>query len=111
MKDYTKENKFERLILEVVEAGLTNTLGESAKVVLLHHIEETCNLKKHGIPKRINDFARGLEAVLGPGAEVIEHAIVNDLYNRLGLKTEEIGGFRFVDYIDRAREKKFERKK
>jgi len=108
--DVRGDRKFEVLVVEAIEVGLSNVLGESAKDALFHHLEKTCGLKRHEVSSRVDDFARKLETLLGPGAEVLERAIVNDLYNRLSIESEEVGGFGFADYIERARKKILERR-
>jgi hypothetical protein len=45
-----------------------------------------------------------LNAIFGPGAEVIEKIIVKNLYSKLNLDFEEKNSCEFVDYISVARE-------
>ncbi|MEM3706110.1 MAG: hypothetical protein QXX59_09440 [Candidatus Bathyarchaeia archaeon] len=96
---------FEGILLEAIDEALAS-LGESAKQSIYFHLEEKFKISREEIPKRIGDFAEGLEKIFGIGARFLEILIMKKLYDRIGkpLEWEERKEFVFVNYVEAARE-------
>jgi len=96
---------FEGILLEAIDEALAS-LGESAKQSIYYHLEEKFKLPRKEIPKRIGDFAEGLEKIFGIGARFLEILIMRKLYDRIGMPLEwdERKEFVFVNYVEAARE-------
>ncbi len=65
-----------------------SALGDSSKEAIFYHLEKSFNIKKEGIPSNMNDFAKALEGIFGPGADYVEKLIEQRLYEKLGLTLE-----------------------
>ena len=98
-----KETDFEKLFIEAVDEGL-ETLGESGKHMIFFHLEKSCSIKKHEIPRNPEAFAKGLEKIFGAGASVLENLIVKSLCSKLGLKYEDTEGRPFVYCVKYVKE-------
>jgi hypothetical protein len=96
---------FDELLLEAVDEALAS-LGESAKQSIYFHLQEKFKVSRSQIPKRIKDFADGLEKIFGVGARFLEILIMKKLYERIGrpLKWDESKEFIFVNYVEAARQ-------
>ncbi|MEM2691640.1 MAG: hypothetical protein QXS01_06040 [Candidatus Bathyarchaeia archaeon] len=96
---------FEGILLEAIDEALAS-LGESAKQSIYFHLEEKFKISREEIPKRIGDFAEGLEKIFGIGARFLEILIMKKLYDRIGkpLEWDERKEFVFVNYVETARE-------
>lgn len=94
---------FEETLLRAVDYGLL-ALGETPKKAIYYHLKRKFQLEKENIPEEPEEFARALNSIFGPGAEIIEEFIVKDLYGRLGLNFEEKRGFEFASYVKQAQE-------
>jgi len=81
------QKEFNRFLLAAVEESLA-ALGDSSKEAIFYHLETSFNLKKEGIPSNINDFAKALERIFGPGADYLEKLIEQRLYAKLGLSPD-----------------------
>ncbi|MEM3616681.1 MAG: hypothetical protein QXN95_02540 [Candidatus Bathyarchaeia archaeon] len=95
---------FEEIFLEAVDEALAS-LGESAKQSIYYHLEEKFKIPRKEIPKRIGDFAEGLEKIFGIGARFLEILIMKKLYDRVGkpLEWDASKEFDFVNYVEAAR--------
>jgi len=96
---------FDELLLEAIDEALAS-LGESAKQSIYFHLQEKFKVSKSQIPKRIKDFADGLEKIFGVGAQFLEILIMKKLYERIGrpLEWDESKEFIFVNYVEVARQ-------
>lgn len=105
------EKSFEEILLEAVDEAL-GSLGESAKQSIYYHLEEKFKIPREEIPKRVEDFAEGLEKIFGVGARFLEILIMKRLYDRIGkpLEWDERKEFAFVNYIEAAK-RSFEKAK
>jgi hypothetical protein len=61
------ERSFYDTLLEAIDEGFSS-LGESVKVAIYFHLENTFGIKKREIPFRIGDFSDALEKLFGLGA-------------------------------------------
>ncbi|MEM1563624.1 MAG: hypothetical protein QW161_02995 [Candidatus Bathyarchaeia archaeon] len=95
---------FDKILLEAVDEAL-GSLGESAKQSIYYHLEEKFKIPREEIPKRVEDFAEGLEKIFGVGARFLEILIMKRLYDRIGkpLEWDERKEFVFVNYIEAAK--------
>lgn len=94
---------FEETLLRAVDYGLL-ALGETPKKAIYYHLKRRFQLEREDIPEEPEEFARALNSIFGPGAEIVEEFIVKDLYGRLELNFEENRGFEFADYVKQAHE-------
>jgi len=98
-----KGKDFDKLFIEAVDEGL-DVLGESGRQMIFFHLEKSCSIKRHEIPKKPEAFAAGLEKIFGAGASVLEKLIVKSLYSKLGLKYEDKEKCPFADYVNDVKE-------
>lgn len=99
---------FNKLILEAIEAGISNALGDSAKDVIFYHLEKKYALERNNLPNRLEEFSNGLKVLFGPGAEVLEHAIAKNIYSKLNIAFEEESEKTLISYIELAKRKELE---
>ncbi len=95
---------FDEILLDAVDEALSS-LGESAKESIYFHLKEKFKISREEIPKRIKDFAEGLEKIFGLGARFLEIMIMKRLYAHIGqpLEWDEDKEFIFVNYVEAAR--------
>ncbi len=92
---------FKKVLIEAVDNGLL-TLGKSPRSAIYFRLEKNWQLKREEIPEKVEKFLKGLENIFGPGSRVVEKAIAEDLFKRLGLEFEEKMNFEFQDYVKQA---------
>ncbi|MEM0057697.1 MAG: hypothetical protein QXG58_07330 [Candidatus Bathyarchaeia archaeon] len=95
---------FDNLLLEAIDEALSS-LGESARQAIYFHLEDKFKISREEIPRRIKDFADGLEKIFGVGARFLEIMIMKRLYAHIGqpLEWDESREFIFVNYVEAAR--------
>ena len=93
------QNNFSKILLAAVEESLSS-LGDSPKRAILFHLESTFNIKKEHIPDNITEFSKALDKIFGPGATYLEKLIMQRLYEKLGLKFEELENRDFLECVD-----------
>jgi hypothetical protein len=98
-----KRLDFDKTFLEALDHALLS-LGESPRKAIYYHLDKSFKLNKKEIPVDACEFSQALNAIFGPGAEVIEKIIVKSLYDKLNLNLEEKTCLEFVDYVSVARE-------
>jgi hypothetical protein len=97
-----KEVGFNELLLEVIDDTLTYILGEEAKKVLYTYLKWTVFLEKQDIGKELAAFDEGLKKLFGSGANVIEDAVVKEMFSRMiGLKIS--ANDTFLDIVEKMR--------
>ena len=69
------------------------------------HLEDKFEIARSEIPRRLADFADGLEKIFGAGAQFLEILIMKKLYERIKnpLGWDESEEFVFVEYVAAAR--------
>ena len=77
-----REPSFEMLIIQTVDEVLTR-LGYSCKKQIYQTIAREFNINRDEIPFKTKEFAEALEAILGPGARLIEIEIMRLLHSRV----------------------------
>jgi len=102
---------FEKLLLEAVDDALAS-LGDSARQAIYFHLKDKFKIAKNDIPRRLQDFADGLEKIFGLGARFIEILIMKNLYEKIGqpLEWNESRELVFVEYVTAARQSFSKRK-
>ena len=95
---------FDKLLLEAVDEALAS-LGDSAKKSIYFHLEDKFEIARSEIPRRLADFADGLEKIFGAGAQFLEILIMKKLYERIRkpLGWDESEEFVFIEYVAAAR--------
>lgn len=96
------KSDFEETLLRAVDYGLL-PLGETPRKAIYYHLKRRFQLEREDIPEEPEEFARALNSIFGPGAEIVEEFIVKDLYGRLELNFEK-RDFEFADYVKQAQE-------
>lgn len=76
------KGNFEKLLIEAVDDGFSS-LGESCKQAIYFHLENTFKIKRQEIPSKIEDFAKAIEQIFGPGAKLIEIEIMKVLRQKV----------------------------
>lgn len=99
-----RQRDFDDILLESIDEALTS-LGESVKQSIYYHLEDKFEISKRDIPKRIEDFANGIEKIFGLGANFIEILIMKKLYEKIGVQLEwnEDKELIFTNYVEAAR--------
>jgi hypothetical protein len=99
-----RQKDFDDILIESIDETLTS-LGESVKQSIYYHLEDKFEISKKDIPKRIEDFANGIEKIFGLGAHFIEISIMKKLYEKIGVPLEWNEGKEliFINYVEAAR--------
>jgi len=97
--------RLDDLLLSAVDETLKQVFKEAGVKVIYSFIENKCHLKRDEIAKKPEAFSAGLERLLGSAAPVIEKAILESLFSKLGLEFVEKEGLEFSDYVRELRER------
>lgn len=105
------KNKFERLLLEAVDEGLSS-LGEPSKQAIYFHLEKSFNIKKEETSYKTEFFKETIEKIFGLGANFLEILIMKRLYEKIGgaFECNESTDFAFTEYLAVAK-RNFQEKK
>jgi hypothetical protein len=76
-------DSFRGIILEVTDEAFA-LLGKKAEQSIYSQLEVTFRMAKKDIPLRIEEFARTLEKILGPGAALLEIEMMKRLRQKVG---------------------------
>ena len=103
---------FEKLLLEAVDEALAS-LGDSAKQSIYFHLENKFEIERNEIPRRVEDFAEGLEEIFGVGAQFLEILIMKELYERIGqsVNWDKNKELIFAEYVVAAKRSFLRRRK
>ena len=96
------QNNLKKNLLEAVEEGFSS-LGDSPKQAIFFHLETSFEIKKDNIPANLTEFAKALEKIFGSGAFYLEKLIVKRLYEKFGLKFEEVENWDFLEYVSHVK--------
>jgi hypothetical protein len=69
-------------LLEAIDEAFSS-LGESAKIAIFFHLENSMGIRKQEIPFRIDDLQTALEKLFGIGAKYLEILCVKNLHEKL----------------------------
>jgi hypothetical protein len=103
-------NEFDRKLLDSIDEILRYVLGDINRQIIFDYLEEKfCPISE--IPGRLDLFSEGLNRLLGTGrgqilcsAAILEHAIVERLCSKLGIKYDRNGSSAFSECIRKLRE-------
>jgi hypothetical protein len=90
---------FSEILLAAVDESLSS-LGDSPKQAILFHLEDSFKIKKERIPENITEFTKALEKIFGPGAVYLENLIAKRLYEKLGLKFQNVESRDFLECVN-----------
>jgi len=96
------QNNLKKNLLEAVEEGFSS-LGDSPKQAIFFHLETSFEIKKDNIPANLTEFAKALEKIFGPEAFYLEKLIVKRLYEKFGLKFEEVENWDFLEHVSNVK--------
>ena len=98
------QNTFSKIFLAAIEDGLSS-LGESPKQAIIFHLENTFNIEKERIPENLTEFTRALEKIFGPGTSYLEKLIIKNLFEKLGLESENMENTDFLNSVESLKRK------
>jgi hypothetical protein len=104
-REAESETKFEEVLLEAIDEGLS-LLGESSKYAIYFHLEKAFKMNRLDIPYRIEDFTDALEKLFGAGAKILEIHIMKCLYKKVGYNFKHYPkqkNLTFTEYIAAVR--------
>ena len=106
------KSRFDKLLLEAVDEGLSS-LGESSKQAIYFHLAKSFNVKRNAIPLEIEAFAEAIEKIFGLGANFLEVLIMKRLHEKIGVVFDwnESRKFVFAEYVMAAKKSFEERQK
>jgi len=93
------KDKFNNLLLKVIDDELKQMFGEAATSIIYNHLEKNYSLERAEIPEKLEVFIVGLEEFLSSGAQVIEKIILKKVYLTFGCKCQTKEGYGFIDYV------------
>jgi len=93
------KDKFNQLLLKVIDDELKQMFGEAATLIIYNHLEKNYSLEREKIPDKLEVFTRGLEDFLSSGAQVIEKIILKKVYSSCGLQCQIKEGYSFIEYM------------
>jgi hypothetical protein len=85
-----------------VDEGLL-TPGASGRAAVYFHLQNLYSVKKD-VSSKSDALDAGLRRIFGVGAEVVEKAIVRNLYCKLGVTYEEPKPFDLLASLDEAKQ-------
>jgi hypothetical protein len=78
----TREETFNRLLLEVVDETLC-CMGATARESIYFHLANNFNIKKVEIPHKVEECASAIRAIFGLAAFPLETLIMKQLYKKI----------------------------
>ena len=100
-REAESETKFEEVLLEAIDEGLS-LLGESSKQAIYFHLEKAFKMNRLDIPYRIEDFTDAIERLFGAGAKILEIHIMRCLFKKAGYNFKHYPkqeNLTFIEYI------------
>ncbi len=100
-----QRSNFDEFFLEAVDKALS-LLGDQGKKLMYQYLENKCGVNKENIPRKVELFSQGIEAVFGQAAQIIEIRIMHTLHEKApsfacsGKKTSDLS---FVNYVEAFR--------
>lgn len=95
----------DRGLSEVFECNVTNSCRQAAhamsgaKQVIYSYLNRKYSLPKNKILEEPERFQGALRDLLGPGAPVIEGAILRNMYTTFGLEFKDRGNYGFAEHV------------
>ena len=98
------EREFEKCLLDSIDEGLTEIIGEWFKGTFYKLIEQKFQVTRSSLPNRLDILTSALSAALGNGAgAVMGRAIAKRFYSRLGLRFVQNPNHSLQDYVTDAK--------
>jgi hypothetical protein len=79
--------KFDEILLEALDITLS-VYGEKTRSAFYDHFKKAYNISKDEIPKRIEEFSRGLEDLFGLASKNLEIMVMMQLHLKIGVVWE-----------------------
>jgi hypothetical protein len=95
-------HEFNKLLLEAVDRALL-VLGETAKQAIYDCIENSYQITREEIPRKLDAFHGVLIDLLGKGGNMVETVAAENLYKALRLNFEPKEGWVLIDYVNHAK--------
>lgn len=95
------KTKFEEVLLEAIDEGLS-LLGESSKQAVYFHLEKAFKMNRLDIPYRVEDFTDAIEKLFGAGSKILEIHIMKCLFKKIGYNFKHYSNQKnltFMEYI------------
>ena len=83
---FAREVEFENFFSTVMEEVLGTVFGELGKEVILIMLDERHLLTPHRIAEDPMSLIKGLEELIGSGAQVITKSVVRQMHSKIGIK-------------------------
>jgi hypothetical protein len=98
------ESLFGEKLREAVDETLL-ALGDSARDAIYYHLEKAFNVKRENIHEQVEEFAKALENMLGPGARLLEIQIMKSLHRKIRkpLPLKKKKDLTFTEYVVAAK--------
>lgn len=93
------------LVYMTIDETIKQIFKDPGTRVIYDFFEDNNHLKQREIAEKPEAFSDGLERLIGPAAQVIEKAILKNLYRKVDLKFEDKPGYRFSDYVKELRKR------
>ena len=100
-REAENKTKFEEVLLEAIDEGLS-LLGESSKQAVYFHLEKAFKMNRLDIPYRIEDFTDAIERLFGAGAKILEIHVMKCLFKKVGYNFKHYpkqNNLTFTEYI------------
>ncbi len=100
------ECDFNELFLAAIDETLSS-LGESAKTAIYFHLEQKFNVKKHEIPRSVDNFVKALGILFGIGSKSLELMFMKKFHEKVGVDCGQIKpeDFSFSNYVNMVKQK------
>jgi len=89
-KRIRKNRTVTKRIFACIDAAFKE-LGPSVADALYFYLENSFNLKKNEVPRRIETFSKALQSIFGEGAKIIEKVCIKKLQQEFKINVVEEG--------------------
>ena len=83
-KNHQSQRTFDEFLIEAIDETLLS-LGVLVKNALYFQLEQNLNIKKHEIPKQIDEFSDIIHKIFGLGASHLEILFMKKLHEKTGV--------------------------
>ena len=100
---------FNTLLIEAIDEGLS-VVGKSPRAAIYYHLENSFDVRKREIPKKVEVFEDAIQKMFGVGADYLEVLIMKRLYEKIGgnIYLEESTEFHFSQYVNMIKQRLLE---
>jgi hypothetical protein len=96
-------DRFNELILEAVDDGLSLLGDEPVKRVFYYQVERRANIRREDIPQKLIAFHEALKDMFFEGALILERRMARHIYETLNLAFEANNGWTISEYVQKAK--------